>query len=1383
MKKSLLFLVIILAGLSVTGQTPQGINYQTVVRNGDGEALPHTDIWLKVSILADAPDGTVVYSEVHPAATNGFGLVNLVIGQGTVLIGNFGAVEWGKSSHFLEMAIDLTGGGEFQVMGVSQFLSVPYALYSGQTGDTTNWQKNQNVVYYNKGQVGIGTNQPDSSAKLDVNSNSQGFLPPRMTTEERDSIPNPAAGLIIFNTNTHCINFFNGVEWVEYGRDPLDTFECGQIFTDPRDKQQYQTVQIGDQCWFAKNLNVGTKINATQNQTDNGIVEKYCYENVPANCGKFGGLYQWDEMRAYDTLENTKGICPEGWHLPNQAEWQTLFDAFGGAEAAGTELASTGTSGFDALMNGKFDAVAGFSGQNNLSTFWSSSGTPGAQATGYDFTSGSPVVNTGNSSVFNGYGVRCLKGLPNVTDPNLKVIDTTVYRLVSDSLEMEQGTYRYQIIGSRKAKDLIVAENIVVGIEIDGYLRKVDEASINGNEMTLTTSDATFEDAFIEGEFSFNAGLTGKGKPALTLTRILYLAPGVEISPQKDGFTYNFSNLVLYEGDNVSVTIPQGHFTLDPQFNFDFKFKNKQVKRLSFYADNAILENSLDVQLNATGSVSKEYEKTLAKIEKYIGFMAGPVPVIVVITTKLKGKLNCSFDAAFMATTGYTNTNTVSFGVKYEYGNWQRIWNLIPETQLHPINWNGTISLGQNLTIVPEIDIKFYGVAGPYFNLPVWEQLDANLAVPEMNYDATLDVGLDGNIGAEVTIFGKTLASYNKELFGFKKNLYNSPAKLEIVSGNNQTGYVNSPLPAPLKVKVTDSKGLTYLPSRVHFTIETGGGTLSETDLWTDATGFAQTSWTLGALAGEQSVKAEVFKADGTAINSSPQVFTVTTQGTPGQCGQPFTDARDGQTYNTVQIGNQCWMKENLNIGTRIDGSVDMSDNNTIEKYCYENNPSNCNIYGGLYQWNEMMQYKSNAGEQGICPVGWHLPTTSKDWSNLQSFLEGQTTYRCNGISNYIAKALAADSYWNQNNTPCAPGNNFSTNNATGFSGFPGGYGFQNNFQNSTNYGVWWSSSQIPSSGGLTFIIFNDSPTVGQGDWHRSYGLSVRCLKDETTSSQLNVTPPSQDVLNDAGTTTFEVTSNTSWAVEENISWLSVSPLSGSGNGTITVTYDANLDTEPRIGQITFTAEGGNPVVTVSVNQAGAPQSCGQIVDARDGQTYNTVQIGTQCWMRENLNYETGNSWCYENNPANCDIYGRLYDWNTALSACPTGWHLPNLAEWSDLTDFVSSQPMYLCNGNTDWVGKALASTSGWNYYEYNACSIGYNQNLNNATGFTGHAGGLREVNSTFIYKGGECFFWSTTEYETTEAFSLQLDYGSPGAYHYNHNKDCGVSVRCLKDN
>ena len=88
-----------------------------------------------------------------------------------------------------------------------------------------------------------------------------------------------------------------------------------------------------------------------------------------------------------------------------------------------------------------------------------------------------------------------------------------------------------------------------------------------------------------------------------------------------------------------------------------------------------------------------------------------------------------------------------------------------------------------------------------------------------------------------------------------------------------------------------------------------------------------------------------------------------------------------GQVYHTVKIGQQCWMSDNLNIGKWTDESQIQKeqDDGIIEKYCYGNNFTQCDYWGGLYQWNELMGYTQASGAQGICPAGWHVPS-SQDW-------------------------------------------------------------------------------------------------------------------------------------------------------------------------------------------------------------------------------------------------------------------------------------------------------------------------------------------------------------------------------------------------------------------
>jgi uncharacterized protein (TIGR02145 family) len=148
-------------------------------------------------------------------------------------------------------------------------------------------------------------------------------------------------------------------------------FTCGDVLRDPRDGQTYATVLIGTQCWMAENLNVGTMLPISTSETDNGVIEKHCYDDDPANCTAKGALYRWNEMMDYGPSDagnpsTTQGICPPGWHVPSDEEFKVLemyvgmtrteadmVNAWRGV-GAGTALKPGGSSGYDALMSGRF---------------------------------------------------------------------------------------------------------------------------------------------------------------------------------------------------------------------------------------------------------------------------------------------------------------------------------------------------------------------------------------------------------------------------------------------------------------------------------------------------------------------------------------------------------------------------------------------------------------------------------------------------------------------------------------------------------------------------------------------------------------------------------------------------------------------------------------------------------------------------------------------------------------------------------------------------------------------------------------------------------------------------------------------------------------------
>lgn len=198
-------------------------------------------------------------------------------------------------------------------------------------------------------------------------------------------------------------------------------------------------------------------------------------------------------------------------------------------------------------------------------------------------------------------------------------------------------------------------------------------------------------------------------------------------------------------------------------------------------------------------------------------------------------------------------------------------------------------------------------------------------------------------------------------------------------------------------------------------------------------------------------------------------------------CGSPMIDSRDNQVYSTVQIGSQCWMKENLNYGIRIDGTSDQTNNSIIEKYCYNDDENNCNIYGGLYQWDEAMTYSTTEGIQGVCPTGWHIPTDT-EWTILTTYLGGLS------VAGGKMKE-AGTAHWASPNT--------GATNSSGFTAIPGsGRDVDGNFLYLTYYALFWSSSFDATNPWSRYLYHYYEIVTRTSQSFKTYGLSVRCLKN-----------------------------------------------------------------------------------------------------------------------------------------------------------------------------------------------------------------------------------------------------------------------------------------------
>ncbi len=550
-------------------------------------------------------------------------------------------------------------------------------------------------------------------------------------------------------------------------------------------------------------------------------------------------------------------------------------------------------------------------------------------------------------------------------------------------------------------------------------------------------------------------------------------------------------------------------------------------------------------------------------------------------------------------------------------------------------------------------------------------------------------------------------------------------------------------------------------------------------------------------------------------------------------CGTSVVQDVDGNTYHTLQIGTQCWMKENLKTSKFPDGTTipTSSSSSTVLPYLYVPNKDNQNIpdYGYMYNWTAAMN-SSSAGDytvQGACPDGWHLPSIT-EWKTLINYMKGVTTYKCNNSSTYIAKAAASQIGWTTATQTCAIGNNPSQNNLSGFSAMPAGLvrGTHTNY-----FGTdckMWSTEESPSddSEASTAYLQNTSATFNTvtGIWGKDNGFTVRCIYGK--GGHIGVTTAN---VSNIGSTTAQCGGNVTidggtaitargvcWSTSPNPTISNSKTTNGNGLGSFTSTL-TNLT--PQIPYYVRayatnsfgTAYGEEKALVIPNSNDGTTCTGTPTVTDKNGNVYNTVQIGKQCWMRENLratSYSDGRAITYGNSNTstttayyyypygsntNIQTYGLLYNVAAVFDGagsstanpsgvqgiCPTGWHVPSRAEWTELTDYAGANLNYQCNGSYKNYAKALCATSGWNN-GYSACTPGVSPANNNASNFSATPCGYFD-GSAYSTAGQHARFWTTYK-SSSYGYYVQFSYYGPGTYQLSGKYYEGCAVRCVKN-
>ncbi|MCX6225900.1 MAG: T9SS type A sorting domain-containing protein [Bacteroidia bacterium] len=514
----------------------------------------------------------------------------------------------------------------------------------------------------------------------------------------------------------------------------------------------------------------------------------------------------------------------------------------------------------------------------------------------------------------------------------------------------------------------------------------------------------------------------------------------------------------------------------------------------------------------------------------------------------------------------------------------------------------------------------------------------------------------------------------------------------------------------------------------------------------------------------------------------------------------------DGKNYSSVKIGTQTWMAENLAYLPSVSPSSEGLGNGSFYYvYGYEGKDVNAAkatinyaTYGVLYTWESA---------KTACPPDWHLPT-DLDWKIMEKYL-GMSDNDVNLTSD--RKSGAVGSQLKENGTSHWLGFNTGASNLSGFNALPGGYRYylgspfyQGSFTMLGNYASFWSADV---SGAWGRTLTHNSVGVDRYNREKMLGFSVRCLKNTTetasfpTVNTVSVIEISPSSATGGGNVTADGNASVTgkgicWSTSQNPTKNNAHTSDGTGTGSFTSSLYGLSDNTVYYVRAYAT----NSVGTSYGNQVGFKtyRGDGGGTFDYDGRTYRYKSIGTQIWMTENLAYlpsvsqsSSGSDtspyyyvYGYEGSDVsaaktteNYTLYGVLYNWQSAKTACPPGWHLPSDEEWWILE-------MNLGMSESDhFSGWRLTGAVGGQMKE--AGTIHWdspNTGANNSSGFNALPGGTRAINGGFNKLHTKAYFWSTyTNYEPT-AYVRYLGNDFDGDGRENNYWRVGLSVRCVKN-
>jgi uncharacterized protein (TIGR02145 family) len=648
-----------------------------------------------------------------------------------------------------------------------------------------------------------------------------------------------------------------------------------------------------------------------------------------------------------------------------------------------------------------------------------------------------------------------------------KVISTSDWDANFVSVDSNDYTFTFNS-GIKGLYDLKPGDIIVSGTG-NGCLRKISSVTTQNSQVIVATSFASLSEAIEDGSFTVDYHLTGdKIKNIKILDKNLKLKPIPDKSGNNTNLTYELSTFL----DDDELVEISATLTIDPTISCSYKVSGFKVKKLrvQFQVDE-------EIEIAATLTlldIEWEKEKKLLSIEfTPITVMVGPVPVLLTPEIEVNAGVNLAINSAI--TTSVTQNLSFTVGIEYNDGSWSNFYDIDKGFGFNPPQLSATAEA--KAYIKPQFNLKVYEVLSPYLFAELYGKINADLfADPWWSLYAGAGIGA----GVKVEVWDYTILDYETDP---------PPILYEILIASAGSSYntapdePSEPNPADNATDADITSALSWAcsdPDDDPLTFDVYFGTESPPPLV--QSGISDFSYDPGDLINSTVYYWRVVADDGHGHTVGSPVWTFATVASGGGTGDPCPGLSSitylGKVYHTAFIGEQCWLKENLDAGIMINSSQAQADNGALEKYCFQNQSINCNLKGGLYQWNELMAYTTASGGKGICPDEWHIPS-DEDVKTMEIAL---------GMSSADADLTG----WRgtDQGTQLKPGG------STGFDALMGGIYNLGFFSDLGVNGYFATSTQSTSTNSWMRLFNVDNPQVSRYETLKQNAISVRCLKD-----------------------------------------------------------------------------------------------------------------------------------------------------------------------------------------------------------------------------------------------------------------------------------------------